>query len=78
MHLRRALLLFAIVLGLAALASAISRPQNTDDEPPATTTEAVGPPTASPGSGEGAPAEIAFDAAQAARRTRSQPIAQRR
>ena len=62
MHLRRALLLFAIVLGLAALASAISRPQNTDDESPPAATEAVGPPTLAPGAGEGEPVEVAFDA----------------
>ena len=35
MHLRRALLLFAIVLGLAAVAASVSRPR--DDDPPATT-----------------------------------------
>jgi hypothetical protein len=65
MHLRRALLLFAIVLGLAAVASTISRPQNADDEPPPpTSTESSAPPTVSPGDGEGAPAEIAFDAAK--------------
>jgi len=34
-HLRRALLLFAIVLGLAAVAASVSRPR--DDDPPATT-----------------------------------------
>jgi hypothetical protein len=35
-HLRRALLLFAIVLGLAAVAASVSRPRDTN--PPATTT----------------------------------------
>jgi hypothetical protein len=65
MHLRRALLLFAIVLGLAAIVSALSRPQSTDDEPPPRAqTDATGPPTVSPGAGEGAPAEIDVDAAK--------------
>jgi glucose/arabinose dehydrogenase len=55
-HLRRALLLFAIVLGLAALAASVSRPgeESTEreaaqsDSPAETTVEE--PPTASPGS----------------------------
>jgi hypothetical protein len=50
-HLRRALLLFAIVLGLAAIAASVSRPRNTDDPlrgtPPAT--EAERQPSAAPG-----------------------------
>ena len=53
-HLRRALLLFAIVLGLAALAASISRPRDSANEqatpgpvPPPTETERA--PTASPG-----------------------------
>ena len=33
MHLRRALLLFAIVLGLAAVAASVSRPRNSTDKP---------------------------------------------
>jgi hypothetical protein len=51
-HLRRALLLFAIVLGLAAVAASVSRPRDTDDSPGGvqeTVTEAEQPPTASPG-----------------------------
>lgn len=53
MHLRRALLLFAIVLGLAAVAASISRPQNTNEQsrgsPPPTETETTpSEPTASP------------------------------
>ncbi len=64
MHLRRALLLFAIVLGLAALASTISRPESTDDEAPPATTEATAPPTVAPGAGAGEPAEVSFDAAE--------------
>jgi hypothetical protein len=49
-HLRRALLLFAIVLGMAALVASLSRPidRRKTDTTPATTPE-PGPPTASPG-----------------------------
>ena len=49
MHLRRALLLFAIVLMLAALATSVSRPQRDrePDSPPPTS--AQGPPEAAPG-----------------------------
>jgi hypothetical protein len=51
-HLRRALLLFAIVLGLAAVAASISRPRNNTTEPfrgspPPTETESQQP-TATP------------------------------
>jgi len=67
-HLRRALLLFAIVLGLAALAASISRPSDESREaapprsaPPASERE---PPTAEPGSagGEESPATVVLDA----------------
>ncbi len=66
MELRRALLLFAIVLGLAAVVASVSRPpaeENTD-----TDTAAQAPPrgqstpTAGPAPGPGPPAEIAFEA----------------
>lgn len=64
MHLRRALLLFAIVLGLAAIAASVSRPR---DEPaeraaPAPTQTAPAP-TVSPGSADtGEPlTEVTFD-----------------
>lgn len=65
MHLRRALLLFAIVLGLAALAAAVSRPANVDDEPTPTTPQAQAPasPPPSNGSTGSPPTVIAFDAA---------------
>jgi hypothetical protein len=49
-HLRRALLLFAIVLGLAAIAASVSRPRDADDRTeslrtsPATTETERGPP----------------------------------
>ena len=63
MHLRRALLLFAIVLGLAAIAASISRPANVDDEKPPTTAEAGSTPSVVPGPGQGEPADVTFDAA---------------
>ena len=68
MHLRRALLLFAIVLGLAAIAASVSRPRDESDQadtvrtpPPATDTEQT--PTATPGPGpDGSPpaAQLTF------------------
>lgn len=75
MHLRRALLLFAIVLGLAAIAASVSRPPEenaaTDTEqavPPQADTETA--PTATPGADTGLPrVELTFDA--------SDPSAQR-
>ena len=63
MHVRRALLLFAIVLGLAAIAASVSRsPEESGErterpvEPPA--------PTISPGTSVSSPgtAELSFDA----------------
>jgi hypothetical protein len=59
-HLRRALLLFAIVLGLAAIAASISRPANVDDEPPPAETTPTPSVTAGPGRGE--PQTISFNA----------------
>lgn len=51
MHLRRALLLFAIVLGLAAVAASVSRPRDTS--PPATdTAERPASPRMAPGQAE--------------------------
>jgi len=63
-ELRRALLLFAIVLGLAAVAASISRPPgngetDTRPEPPPRESST---PTAGPSPGLGPPAEIAFEA----------------
>ena len=55
MHLRRALLLFAIVLGLAAVAASVSRPRKTS-EPPAPT------PTVSARAPAPPPAQVTFDA----------------
>jgi hypothetical protein len=68
-HLRRALLLFAIVLALAALAASLSRPTDTDDRsadapPPAATGSA---PSATAGDGGLAPVDVSFDAADPGR-----------
>jgi hypothetical protein len=64
-HLRRALLLFAIVLGVAALAASFSRPDDDDGEqvatpPPAQRTS----PEANPGSGGVDGVELRFDASK--------------
>jgi hypothetical protein len=63
-HLRRALLLFAIVLGLAAVAASISRPADIAEEPPpperAQTTPSA--PTVGPGRSEGELLVVNFDA----------------
>ena len=69
MHLRRALLLFAIVLGLAAVAASVSRPRTESPGDGAgggqpTATEQQGPPTAAPGPADpAAPVELTFFAA---------------
>ena len=61
MHLRRALLLFAIVLGLAAVAASLSRPGSDDREPPP---PASMPPqaTVSPGTAGEPPVTLVFQA----------------
>ena len=63
MHIRRALLLFAIVLGMAALVASFSRPAEertrteTSEEPgPGSATATPGPPTDTP------PRPVSFDA----------------
>ena len=63
MHLRRALLLFAIVLGLAAVAASVSRPRD-ESRPPATTAETP-PPSTVETEGEATPGtvDVTFDAA---------------
>jgi hypothetical protein len=62
-HLRRALLLFAIVLGLAAVAASVSRPREDPEPPVGTTTQ----PTVAPGPDDPArgQVEVYFDAADA-------------
>jgi hypothetical protein len=64
-HVRRALLLFAIVLGLAALTASLSRPR--EEDPPKPQTAPSSEPTtprASPGPAPSPPDELAFDAAE--------------
>jgi hypothetical protein len=62
--LRRALLLFAIVLGLAALVAGLSRPSERSDGTPAGAAQpALTEPAVS-----GAPAEVRFDASEPRRR----------
>jgi hypothetical protein len=58
-HVRRALLLFAIVLGLAALAAAVSQPRQEPREPQR---QAMPAPTTGPGTEEREPAQIEFRA----------------
>ncbi|HVD59139.1 MAG TPA: hypothetical protein VNC17_20035, partial [Thermoleophilaceae bacterium] len=79
-HLRRALLLFGIVLGLAAIAASVSRPRDDSGEratsapsaPPAAQTERT--PTVSPGADSGgARADVVFGAS-GGRPTRRIPI----
>jgi len=64
-HLRRALLLFAIVLGMAALAASLARSPDPrrDDAAPREPREA-GPPTAAPQPAPDAPSALSFDAAE--------------
>jgi ABC-type glycerol-3-phosphate transport system substrate-binding protein len=65
-HLRRALLLFAIVLGLAAIAASVSRPREDSEptEPPASATETERAPSVRPGpDGPPAATELTFLAA---------------
>jgi hypothetical protein len=58
-HLRRALLLFAIVLGLAAVAASVSRPRDESDplRTPTTTEQQPQSPTAAP-EPDGAPGSV--------------------
>ena len=69
MHLRRALLLFAIVLGLAAIATSLSRPSDRSDPEPAPPATKTGP-TATPAPGSAAPAVQLTFAADGARAQR--------
>jgi hypothetical protein len=59
-HLRRALLLFAIVLGLAAVAASFSR--SGDEAPKSPPAAAPEQPTVSPGPSAERPARLRFDA----------------
>jgi hypothetical protein len=62
-HIRRALFLFAIVLGLAALVASLSRPIE-DRRGETTPREPSGPATATPAPAPSAPSAITFDAAK--------------
>ena len=65
MHIRRALLLFAIVLGMAALVAALSRPvENRRDETTAREPSEPGPATAAPSPAPSQPSVVSFDAAK--------------
>jgi hypothetical protein len=65
-HIRRALLLFAIVLGMAALVASLSRPP--ENRPATEQSEEPGPPTAAPAPVDSPPRPITFDAAARDRR----------
>jgi hypothetical protein len=74
-HIRRALLLFAIVLGMAALVASLSRPasertrtQQTQPGPGPTTTPEPAPETATPAPADTTQGTISFDAASRDRR----------
>jgi hypothetical protein len=70
MHLRRALLLFAIVLGMAALVASLSRPIEDRRTQTTTPTETeAGPPSAEPGTtpeegGTAGPRTVTFEASE--------------
>jgi hypothetical protein len=64
-HIRRALLLFAIVLGMAALVASLSRPiEDRRDETTPREPSPSGPATATPSPAPTLPAAITFDAAK--------------
>lgn len=62
MHLRRALLLFAIVLGMAALAASLSRPVDRRERTPSGERRDTAPATASPAPAPSAPSSLSLDA----------------
>jgi hypothetical protein len=64
-HLRRALLLFAIVLGMAALVASLSRPvEERRDDSPQREPRDTAPPTASPTPAANLPETLSFEAAE--------------
>jgi hypothetical protein len=75
-HIRRALLLFAIVLGMAALVASLSRPpeersaaeRSEEPAPGARTSPGPGPETATPAPVDNPPRPISFDASSRDRR----------
>ena len=66
MHIRRALLLFAIVLGMAALVASFSRPPQ--ERTATERSEEPGPPTAAPAPADNPPRPVSFDASSRDRR----------
>ena len=70
MHIRRALLLFAIVLAMAALAASVSRPpeESSQTTPETTPAPEPGPPTAEPAPADESPGSVTFDATSPERR----------
>jgi len=62
-HIRRALLLFAVVLGLAALVASLSRPVE-DRREETTPSESSGPATATPSPAPSVPSAVIFDVAK--------------
>lgn len=70
MHVRRALLLFAIVLGMAALAASLSRPREERAQPTDTAPSTAGAdsPTLAPAPGSSGLDALVFDAARDQRR----------
>ena len=68
MHIRRALLLFAIVLGTAALVASLSRPPEEQSRTERRTEPAPAPAVAEPAPADGAPKAVSFDAALDERR----------
>jgi hypothetical protein len=79
-HIRRALLLFAIVLGMAALVASISRPpekqtateQSEEPSPGVGTSPEAGPGTAAPAPADAPARPISFDAGSRDRRRLAQ------
>ena len=65
MQIRRALLLFAVVLGLAAIAASMLRPRDEGGESPRSPPAAKGEPTVSPGPAGKVPVTLVFDAERA-------------
>ena len=68
MHIRRALLLFAIVLGMAALVASLSRPPEDRSGTERRTQAPPGPTVAEPAPADAGPTAVSFDAALDERR----------
>lgn len=68
MHIRRALLLFAIVLGMAALVASLSRPPEERSRTEPREEPGPGPATATPAPADNPPRPVSFDAGSEERR----------